>query len=149
MVPMEIESLVIGMIPSPSMLSLRVRKDGPAEYAGRSLPIWVGPIEALSIAATLDERQTERPLTHELSSTMVAALGGEISRVVIDRVEGALFFATLYLRTQSGMFVKIDARPSDAIALASANKIPLFVEESVLAAASVPSSFKPGFNIRK
>lgn len=145
MIPVSIESLVIGFMPSPSVITLRPNEAGVvAEEVERVLPIWVGPMEASSIAAALEDAQTERPLTHELANTMVHALGGGVSRVCIDRVEGTTFYATVYLRSASGMFTRVDARPSDAIAMAIQADAPLFVEEQVLEAASFPRAFKPG-----
>ena len=77
-------------------------------------------------------------------SDVITAMGGSVSRVVIDRVEDTTFFSTIYLRLANGMFTRIDARPSDAIALAVRSKAPLFVEEAVFQSAGCPRSFRPG-----
>ena len=65
--------------------------------------------------------------------------------MVINDVEGTTFFATVYVRCPNGMFTRVDARPSDAIALAIRANAPLFVEEKVFETASCPSSFQPGY----
>lgn len=144
MIPVVIESLVIGMMPMPSVITLRpseAHDDIPGDVV---LPIWVGPMESTAIAAALDENDPERPVTHKLAKNLITALGGTISRVVIDRVDGSTFFATIYLRCANGLFTRVDARPSDAIALALRSNVPLFVEEEVMQVASCPRSFTPG-----
>ena len=139
-----IESLVIGM-PMPSMITLRPSSDTEDNTAGQILPIWIGTMEATAIAAALDERGGHgRPLTHTLTNNIVQALGGQVGRVVIDRAEGSTFFATIYIRCANGMFTRVDARPSDAIALAIRADVPLFVEEDVFEAAACPRAFNPG-----
>lgn len=139
-----IESLVIGM-PMPSVITLRPSNAHGDDMENMVLPIWIGTMEATAIAAALDERDThKRPLTHELANNMVHALGGQIGRVVIDKAEGSTFFATIYVRCSNGMFTRVDARPSDAIALAIRADVPLFVEEEVFRAAACPRSFGPG-----
>lgn len=144
MIPVSIESLVVGFMPSPSIVALRPNEGKGDDDIERVLPIWIGPMEATCIAAALDDAKAERPLTHELAANMVHVLGGAVSRVCIDRVEGTTFYATIYLRSASGMFTRVDARPSDAIAMAIQADAPLFVDEKVLEMASFPRAFKPG-----
>ena len=79
-----------------------------------------------------------------ISKPGLKALGGQVSRVVIDRVEGSTFFATLYVRCANGMFTRVDARPSDAIALAIRSNAPLYVEDDVFEVASCPRAFGAG-----
>ncbi|MCD8199677.1 MAG: bifunctional nuclease family protein [Coriobacteriaceae bacterium] len=144
MIPVHIESIAVGMMPAPSVISLRPCEKQAPEYADRSLPIQIGPMEAGTIGAALEGRKTERPLTHDVMNGIVESLDASISRAVIDRVEKNVFYATVYLRRADGMFTRVDARPSDAIALAIKAKAPLFVEEDVIEAASCPDSFVPG-----
>lgn len=150
MVPVTIESLAIGMMPQPSILSLRPSKalaipgEEDNEVYDRVLPIWIGPTEAAAIASAIDKSRAERPLTHSMLTQVIRSMGGTVSRCVIDRVSGTTFFATIYIRCNNGMFTRVDARPSDAIALAIRADAPLFVSASVLEAASFPRSFKPG-----
>lgn len=144
MVLVNVESLVIGLMPMPSILTLRIsehREDIPEDLV---LPIWIGTMEATAIAAALEGSATERPITHALTTDLVRSLGGNISRVVIDRVEGTTFYATIYLRCANGMFTRVDARPSDAIALAVHSNAPIFVEEEVMKAAACPRALTPG-----
>lgn len=144
MFPVSIESLVIGFMPMPSIITLRPNDSSPDDTSGNVLPIWIGSMEASAIAAALDGHGNGRPLTHELANSLVHALGGDVGRVVIDRVEGATFSATVYMRCANGMFTRVDARPSDAIALAIHANAPLFVEDDVFAAASCPRVFHSG-----
>lgn len=144
MIKMSIESLIMSPIPSPCIVSLRPSSSTSEEESAQLLPIYVGPMEATAIAAALDEKKPARPLTHTFANNMLRAAGGSVSRVVIDRVEGTTFFSTVYLHCNNGMFTRVDARPSDGIAIAIAADAPLYVEESVLEAASFPRSFKPG-----
>lgn len=138
MVLVNVESLMIGMLPMPSVITLRVAEHREDIAEDLVLPIWIGTMEATAIAAALEGKPTERPITHALAVDMVKALGGNISRVVIDRVEGTTFYATIYLRCSNGMFTRVDARPSDAIALAARSNVPLFVEEAVMKSAACP-----------
>ena len=100
----------------------------------------MGISETSAIAAALEEKRAKRPLTHQTAIKLVSALGGSISRVIIDKVENDVFYATIYLRCPNGMFTRVDARPSDAIALAIIADAPLFVEDKVLELAGAPRS---------
>lgn len=96
----------------------------------RTLPIWIGRAEAESIAAHLNEVKRERPLTHDLAQTLITALGGLLRRVQVTRVHNGTFFGELHL-TRGGQPVVVDARPSDAIAIAIRLSAPIFVAESL------------------
>ena len=150
MIPMTIESLALGLIPQPSVLSLRPSKalalpgEEDDDIYDRVLPIWIGPTEAAAIAAAIDRTRAERPLTHPTMAQIIRSMGGSVSRAVIDRVKGTTFYATVYLRCPNGMYTRVDARPSDAIALVIRADAPLFVSREVLEAAALPRSFKPG-----
>lgn len=150
MIPVSIESLMIGLPPQHSVLSLRPNKslaipgEENDEMYDRVLPIWIGPTEAAAIAAALDNSRSERPLTHSVMNQIIRVMDGSVTRVQIDRVIGTTFYASIMLRCGSGLFTRIDARPSDAIALAIRSETPLFVGVDVLQAASFPRSFKPG-----
>lgn len=147
MIRASIESLVIGILPCPSVITLRQAESQMPHKAVDDdlvLSIIVGPSESSAIVAALEEGETERPLTHKLTCDLVSAMGGSISRVVIDRVDGPTFFCTVYLRLSNGMFTRVDARPSDGIALAIRSGAPLFVEEDVFERAGTPRSFATG-----
>jgi bifunctional DNase/RNase len=139
MVPVMIETLVVGLPPSPSVVVLRPLDEGSATTS-RVLPIWIGPTEAAAIGIALEGQPRVRPMTHDFMASIIYALNADIERVVIDRVEGSTFFATVFLQ-QDGQVLRIDARPSDSIALAVRTQSPLFVDEDVLNASSFPYIF--------
>jgi bifunctional DNase/RNase len=138
MIPVMIETLVVGLPPSPSVVVLRPLDETGANT--RVLPIWIGPTEAASIGIALEGQPRVRPMTHDFLANIVSALHATIDHVVIDRVEGSTFFATVTLR-QDGNPISVDARPSDSIALAVRTRSPLFVDEDVLNASSFPYLF--------
>ena len=141
MILANIESLVIGYLPMPSIITLRQSEPHDGIDPDLVLPILIGTTEASSIAAAIEGEATERPLTHALTVDVVKSLGGAVSRVVIDRVDGTIYYCTVYLRMQNGMFARVDARPSDAIALAVRTNSPIFVEDEVFQNAGTPRSF--------
>jgi len=106
------------------------------ELAGtRRLPIWIGHPEAASIDHRLRERRTVRPNSHDLAKRLIDGLGGEVTRVVVTELTGGIYYARIVL-TNSGNSIEIDARPSDAIALALRTGAPLFVTEPLFGKAS-------------
>jgi bifunctional DNase/RNase len=96
----------------------------------RRLPVWIGPPEALSIAMALEKVTFKRPMTHDLFSSILGRLDVEIDWVKITDFQEGTYFATMKLNV-SGDTVQIDARPSDAIAMATRTNSPVFVEEQV------------------
>lgn len=94
----------------------------------RQIPIWIGAPEASAIAMAQQGIETERPLTHDLFITTLAATGVTIERVEITRVEGAVFYSTLVLTNGA----RVDSRTSDALALALRGDIPVFCDEAVM-----------------
>ncbi len=101
------------------------------EKAERLLHIWIGPFEAHAIARVLKDEPFERPLTHDLLSSVIAETGYVVERVTITRLENNTYFAEISL-INSTTATDIDARPSDAIALALRAGAPIFVNEEVL-----------------
>ena len=97
----------------------------------RYLPIWIGPPEADAIAVRLQEVSVPRPLTHDLLDNSIKALGGEIDRIVISSMENDTYFATIVAR-QGEKVVEIDARPSDALALAVRAGVQIFAAPEVM-----------------
>ncbi len=95
------------------------------------LPIWIGPAEARSIALQLEGTSSPRPLGHDLLMNCIKEGGGRITRVVINDLQDATFYATVDIDTKKGM-LHMDARPSDAIALAVRAKCPVFVDGGAL-----------------
>lgn len=97
----------------------------------RYLPIWIGPPEADAIAVRLQEVSVPRPLTHDLLHNSIKALGGEIDRIVISSMENDTYFATIVVR-KGDEVVEIDARPSDALALAVRAGVQIFAAPEVM-----------------
>lgn len=111
----------------------------PSDAPGTVLPVWIGAQEATSILVAVEGVVPPRPLAHDLMVRLVEALEGTVERVEVTRVEGGTFYAEVTLFTPHGLRV-IDARPSDAIALASRLDAPIWVADSVFAEAGVPES---------
>jgi bifunctional DNase/RNase len=97
----------------------------------RVLPIWVGIFEANAIALQIENVATPRPMTHDLLRNIIADLDGQVDRVVVCDLKDNTFYAVIHL-TVRGERVAIDARPSDAIALALRTRSPILVEENVI-----------------
>jgi uncharacterized protein len=107
------------------------------------LPIWIGMFEAAAIAMELQEFSPPRPMTHDLLTKMIGNLKAEINKIVISEILDNTFYAIIEL-TPAGAKkpVKIDARPSDAIAIAVRTKAAIFVSESVMMKAKMVNSEK-------
>lgn len=140
MVPLKVLTLVVAGPAQPSVLVLQPVEDTPAGKA-RIVPIWIGPTEAAQIGMALESVKFDRPMTHDLFLDALTNLDARVDSVVIYRVRGQVFFSHLAL-SQAGRLVTLDARPSDAIALALRQDAPLYIEEDVLDAASFPFLFK-------
>ena len=100
------------------------------------LPIWIGTIEAVSIAYAQEGVLHDRPQTHDLLLNMVEALDGTINEVNISNIEENTYFADIILNTINGT-VTLSARPSDAIALALRSNIPVTVNQEVFETNSI------------
>src|SRR5215218_5017485 len=98
--------------------------------SSRYLPIWIGHFEADAIAIPMQNVPVSRPLTHDLLGGVITQLGAKLTQVVINELADETFYAKLILDA-GGRHVEVDARPSDAIALAIRAKVPIYVEESV------------------
>jgi bifunctional DNase/RNase len=108
----------------------------PVATAGRVLPIWIGATEATAIVVVLEGEEIPRPLTHDLLTEALQRLGALVEKVAVTRIEDGTYFAEISLRTRDGLVV-LDARPSDAVALALRTRSPIWVSEEVFAASSV------------
>jgi len=124
-IEMTIKGLMVDPITNMPIIILR-DKDGQ-----RVLPIWVGVFEANAIALQIENVTTPRPMTHDLLKNVIQDLHGRIEKIVVSDLKENTFYALIYL-TVAGEMVAIDARPSDAIALALRARAPIFVEESVI-----------------
>ncbi len=101
------------------------------------VPVWIGNAEATAIAIALQEKEFSRPLTHDLLQTMVQTLGGELDMVVIDNIQDATYYATIFLRDAGGNVYEVDARPSDSIAVALRMSTPMYISEEVFAVSAI------------
>ena len=112
---MEIEMSVKGLeVDAITNMPIIVLRETGGE---RVLPIWVGVFEANAIALQIESVQTPRPMTHDLLKSVIDELGGQLERIVVSELKDSTFYATLRLRSRHGALT-VDARPSDAIALA-------------------------------
>ena len=126
---MLIEMTIKGLMVDPiTNMPIVILKDKDGE---RVLPIWVGIFEANAIALQVENITTPRPMTHDLLRNIITDLDGEVDRVVVSDLKESTFFANIYLRVK-GERVVVDARPSDAIALALRTRAPILVEETVI-----------------
>ena len=100
----------------------------------RALPIWVGIFEANAIALELEKVSTPRPMTHDLLKNILDGLGITVQQIIVNDLKENTFYATIDLN-YNGSVVSIDARPSDAIAIALRTNAPIFVAENVVAQA--------------
>jgi bifunctional DNase/RNase len=135
---MQIEMTIKGLMIDPiTNMPIIVLRDQEGQ---RILPIWVGVFEANAIALQIENVQTPRPMTHDLLKNVIDDLSARVERIVVCELKDNTFYATIYLGSSTGT-ITVDARPSDAIALALRTRSPIFVEESViLSAKSVESS---------
>ena len=102
----------------------------------KALPIWIGSAEASAIIRKIENISVARPMTHDLIIQIVEKLGGNIDRIEINDVEKETYYANIYL-TKDDEEIVIDARPSDAIAIAIRVDAPIYVTANVLANGSV------------
>jgi len=109
-------------------------KDGP-----RVLPIWIGQPEAESIVMQMHNIKRPRPLTHDLCKSLIVGLGGTVRRIQITRVENNTYYAELHVAHGTDL-VKVDARPSDSIAIALRVEAPIFAAEDLLSDVQVEES---------
>jgi uncharacterized protein len=134
---MEIEVRIRGLMMDPATnMPIVVLKDVASATV---MPIWVGIFEANAIAIEIEKVSAPRPMTHDLIRNLIHHMNAELDHVVITELKDDTFFAQLWLR-QEGEPVVIDARPSDAIALALRADCPIFVTEQVLQLAKFNTS---------
>lgn len=125
LVPMTIKGLMLDPISNSPIVVL---KDGEEKIF---LPIWVGIFEANAIALQLENIATPRPMTHDLLKNVMNQIDATVSKIVINDLRDSTFYALIHV-TVGSRKIEIDARPSDAIALALRTEAPIFVEQAVL-----------------
>lgn len=126
---MQIEMTIKGLMVDPvTNMPIIILRDDAGD---RVLPIWVGIFEANAIALQIENVATPRPMTHDLLRNVIQDLDGLVQKVVVSELRENTFFAVIHVAVR-GEALLIDARPSDAIALALRTKSPIFVEEEVI-----------------
>lgn len=130
---MEIEALGFDRVTQTPIVLLTDKKKETV------LPIWIGLCEARSIEIGLSGVIPPRPLTYDLVAAMVRTLNAEVKRVVITDLRDQVFYAQVVMSV-NGKVSNIDARPSDAIALATRMKSPIYVNKSVIRKAALSDS---------
>lgn len=134
MIRVDIETIIMAAGPVPSIIVLRERSaEGASDAPLRALSIQTGSFEAAAVGRGVDGTgEGSRPITHDLMVDVIKSLGGKLERVEIDRVDAPVFYATVVLEDADGGEKHIDARPSDALALAVRTNAPIYVEDDVM-----------------
>jgi len=130
MIEMTIDSIRVSLMNYQRVVILKEK------MTDRYLPIWIGPAEADAIAAKLQGVSVPRPLTHDLLSSVIDALGATVSSVIVNDLQNDTFYAKITLDVD-GTQMEVDSRPSDALALAVRVEAPIYVEEVVLDKAGI------------
>jgi bifunctional DNase/RNase len=137
---MDIEVRIRGLMMDPATnMPIVVLKDVASETV---MPIWVGIFEANAIAIEIEKMAAPRPMTHDLTRNLIHHLNSQLERVVITELKDDTFFAVLWLR-QGDESISIDARPSDAVALALRADCPIYVSEQVMQTARLNTTGPP------
>jgi len=127
---MEVEMKIRGLMMDPvSNSPIVLLKELSSDVV---LPIWVGMYEANAIALEIEKTATPRPMTHDLIRNVLMGLEAEVKRVVVSELRDDTFYAVIWLECK-GKLISIDARPSDAIAIALRMDCPIYVDSEVLA----------------
>jgi len=129
-VPMDLVGIRIELPTNTPILLLR-EHDGD-----RYLPIWINTPEATAIALAHDGIRPERPLTHDLVTSLIEELGAQVSEVVVTELRGGTFYADLRLKVGDDIH-SISSRPSDAVAIAVRTDAPVFASRDLLDEAGV------------
>ncbi|MCS6865986.1 MAG: bifunctional nuclease family protein [Gemmataceae bacterium] len=124
-IPMELRRIIISELDDHQIVVLK-ETDGE-----RNFPIVIGIFEATSIDRRVKGMPSPRPLTHDLIISVVEQLGGEIQDILISDLQDHTYYAKLRIR-HDGELIEVDCRPSDAIAIAVASRVPIYVNEEVL-----------------
>jgi len=137
---MDIEVRIRGLMMDPATnMPIVVLKDVGSDTV---MPIWVGIFEANAIAIEIEKVAAPRPMTHDLTRNLMRHMNSQLERVVITELRDDTFFAILWVR-HDGELMTVDARPSDAIALALRSDCPIYVSEQVLQTAKLNMSGPP------
>lgn len=125
MLEMKVRGLTLDPLTNTALVILR-------DLEGtKALPIWIGPQEANAIVLEIEQVPTPRPMTHDLIKNILEGVNATVTRVVVNDLKESTFYATIFLSLE-GREVRIDARPSDAIAVALRVKAPIYVTLDVI-----------------
>ncbi len=130
MIRVNVDSIRVSLLTQHRVVVLREAE------SKRYLPIWIGPFEADAIAMAIQGHEPQRPLTHDLLKSAIIEMGGTISYIFVNNIHDNTFFARIVIE-QHGRTIEVDARPSDAIALAVRVDVPIYVAPIVLEQAGV------------
>jgi uncharacterized protein len=137
---MDIEVRIRGLMMDPATnMPIVVLKDVGSDTV---MPIWVGIFEANAIAIEIEKVSAPRPMTHDLTRNLMRHMNSQLERVVITELRDDTFYAILWVR-HDGELMTVDARPSDAIALALRSDCPIYVSEQVMQSAKLNMSGPP------
>ena len=125
LIEMKVSGLTIDPITNTPIVILKNMQENKA------IPIWIGLFEASAIATEMEKIAFSRPMTHDLFNECLKTLDVTVNKIVIADIRNNTFFANIYL-SKEGQNYTIDARPSDAIALALRAHAPIFVDETVI-----------------
>ncbi len=114
-----------------SKMPIVVLKDPDNKF---NLPIWIGPLEATSMATEIEGIKPQRPMTHDLLRNVLGELGVTVESIEITDLRESTYFARIRLKARENRTLEIDSRPSDAISLALRTKSPIYVAKRVLEA---------------
>ena len=133
----EVEMKIRGLMMDPvTNMPIVVLKDVGGQAI---LPIWVGVYEANAIALEIEKVQTPRPMTHDLLKNVLLGLEVRVQKIIVSELKDDTFYALIYVE-RDGEMMTIDARPSDALALALRMDCPIFVNDQVLKNSKVSSA---------
>ncbi len=124
-IEMELSRIIINETSDQQIIVLKER------HGQRSFPIVIGIVEIFAIDRRLKGIKPPRPMTHDLLDGVIESLGAKIEKIVINDLRNHTFYAKIHL-SSNGRTVKVDSRPSDAIALGTASNTPIYVAEHVL-----------------
>lgn len=131
MIQVELSKIIIDEKRQDQIIVLK-EKNGDRQF-----PIVIGYLEASSIKMKLAHVETPRPLTHDLLYLLIEGLEAKVESLEIDKLISGTFHAKIVLKSIDGKIKRVDARPSDGVALAVRAQAPIFVEEDVLNRASI------------
>ncbi len=140
---MEVEMKIRGLMMDPvTNKPIDILKDIKGKTV---LPIWVGIYEANAIALEIEKVSTPRPMTHDLIKSLLLGLNTGVRKVVVNELKEDTFYALIWLERE-GELIRVDSRPSDALALALRLDCPIFVEDVVLKSSKLAASVSDKVN---